>query len=251
VSSVATSLVVFAGVFGSALFGMYLRSALPAPHLSADSKDVVRIAMGLVGTMAALVLGLLVGSAKANYDAQRNELIQMSANVMFLDSILAHYGPEANGARSSLRSSVRIVRDRMWSNNHSVVSSTELTGADKGLLYDKVQQLSPKDSTQNALRAEALAITVSIGQTRCLLFEQGSTAVPMTMLVIVVFWLATIFVSFGLFAPRNLTVVMSMAVAALSVSGAVLLILEMYKPFEGLIHISNAPFEAAFRQLFQ
>jgi hypothetical protein len=257
VSSAATSVIVFAVVFGAALLGIYLRSVLPAHHLSADSKDIVRMAMGLVATMAALVLGLLVASAKGNYDTQSNELIQMCANVIFLDRILASYGPEAMEARKALRSDIDDVRHRIWARNHSrhpeaapVSSGRELFGG-RELFYDKIQQLSPKDNTQRALQAEASAIAITVGKTRWLLFEQGATVVPMTLLVVVVFWLAIIFISFGLFAPRNLTVVISLAVGALSVSGAVLLILEMYKPLEGLIQISDAPLQAAFAYLLR
>src|SRR5258706_2839022 len=102
-SSITASLIVFACVFGGALVGVFLRSALPQQHLSAESKDIVRLGMGLVGTMAALVLGLLVASAKGSYDAQSSELTQMSANIVLLDRILAHYGPEAKQTRDMLR----------------------------------------------------------------------------------------------------------------------------------------------------
>ena len=104
-SSVAIGLIVFACVFGGALLGIFLRGVLPPHHLSAGSKDIVRLGMGLVATMAALVLGLLVASAKGSYDSQSNELTQYSANVVFLDRLLAHYGPEARGARDQLRAS--------------------------------------------------------------------------------------------------------------------------------------------------
>ena len=84
-SAMAVGGIVFACVFGGALLGMVLRRALPAHHLSTDSKDVVKLGMGLVGTMAALALGLLLASAKSAYDAQADELRQMSATVLLLD----------------------------------------------------------------------------------------------------------------------------------------------------------------------
>ena len=90
---IAIRLIVFACVFGGALFGMFLRGVLPERHLSADSKDTVRLGMGLIGTMTALVLGLLVASAKSYYDTQSSELTEMSAKIVLLDRVLAHYGP--------------------------------------------------------------------------------------------------------------------------------------------------------------
>src|SRR5262245_9259636 len=94
VSSIAVSGIVFACTFGAALLGMVLREALPDAHLSPDSKDVVKVAMGLIATMAALVLGLLTGSAKATFDAGDSELKQGAADIIVLDRTLAHYGSE-------------------------------------------------------------------------------------------------------------------------------------------------------------
>src|SRR5229473_5835180 len=101
-SSLAISGIVFACIFGGTLLGMLLRSFLHEKHLSSESKDLVKLAMGLIGTMTALVLGLLIASAKSSFDTQRNGLAQLSANIIFLDRVLAHYGPEAKGAREML-----------------------------------------------------------------------------------------------------------------------------------------------------
>src|SRR5215471_16991340 len=105
-SSMTISWIVFGVVFGGAILGMLLRALLPEHHLSQESRDVVKVGMGLIGTIAALVLGLLVASAKSSFDAQRSGLVQLSANVILLDRILAHYGPEAKGTREQLRENV-------------------------------------------------------------------------------------------------------------------------------------------------
>ena len=105
-SSISITLIAFACVFGGALLGLLLQTVLPRHHLHVDSKDVVKLGMGLVGTMAALVLGLLVASAKGSYDAQSTELTDLAANVVLLDRVLAHYGPETKEARELLRSTV-------------------------------------------------------------------------------------------------------------------------------------------------
>ena len=78
-SATAVSFIAFACVLGGALLGMFLRASLPEHHLSADSKDFMKLGMGLIATMAALVLGLLIASAKSSYDIQRNELTQISS----------------------------------------------------------------------------------------------------------------------------------------------------------------------------
>jgi hypothetical protein len=250
-SSIAISSIVFACVFGGALCGFALRAALPERHLNPESKDAVKLGMGLVATMAALVLGLLVASAKGAYDAQNTELTQLSANIVVLDRVLAHYGPETKEARDFLRSAVARMLDQTWSKDRAGQSQSEPRTAGGEVLFDKIEGLAPKDDAQRSLQAQALSIAMSIGQTRWLMYEQGVTSISMPLLIVVVFWLTALFTSFGIFAPRNAIVFASMFISALSVSGAILLILEMYSPYAGLIQISSAPLRAAFLHLGQ
>jgi hypothetical protein len=114
-NSATVSLIVFACVIGGTLIGLLLGVVLPPDHLSGDSKDVMKVGMGLVGTMTAILLGLLIASAKSFYDTQNNELTEMSAKVILLDRVLAHYGPEAKEARDVLRVAVTRLLDAMWS----------------------------------------------------------------------------------------------------------------------------------------
>ena len=244
--SITISLIALAFVFGGALLGMFLRTALPQQHLSDASKDIVRLAAGLVVTMCALTLGLLVSSAKSAYDRQSIELTEVSAKIIFLDRILAHYGPETKEARELLRADVFHVLDQVWSERHTKLDPSSV-GVD--VLYDKIQELSPKDEAQRSIRAEALGLAMAVGQTRWLMYEQRATTVSKPLLVMLVFWLTIVFASFGLFAPKNPLVVASLFVSALAVSGAILLILEMYTPYGGLIQISSAPLRAALAQL--
>jgi hypothetical protein len=249
-SSIGISLIAFACVFGGAVAGMLLRALLPKEHLGPDSKEVVKVGMGLVATMAALVLGLLVASAKSSYDAQSTELTEMSSKVVVLDRILAHYGPETGEVREVLRGTVARILDAMWSKERSDRSGLE-PSTNGEVLYDKIQGLSPKDDKQRANQAQALGFAIGLGQTRWLMYEQRASSVSLPLLVILVLWLSVIFVSFGLFAPPNATVVGSLLAAALSVSGAIFLIMEMYAPYAGLIQISSAPLRAALAHLGQ
>src|SRR4030095_11439554 len=249
-SSTTISLIVLAWVFGGALLGIFLHAVLPQHHLSNETKDIVKLGMGLVGTMAALVLGLLVASAKGSYDAQSAELTQMSANIGTLDRALALYGPETKEARALLRGAVVRILDQMWSKDGTRASSSAPTAGGE-ILYDKMQGLSPKNDTQRSLQSQALSIAMDLGKTRWLMYEQATTSVSMPLLVVLVLWLAAIFISFGLFAPFNATVVSSLFVSALSVSGAIFLILEMYTPYAGLIQLSSAPLRAALAHLGQ
>src|SRR5215471_1387175 len=134
-SALAIGSVVFVCVFGGALLGMVLRSFLPDRHLSADSKDVVRLGMGLLATMAALVLSLLIASAKGSYDTQRNQVTQLTANVVLLDRVLAHYGPESKDSRDLLRRYVSYVLQQMWPTAGTPSTGLNLAGAGAEALY--------------------------------------------------------------------------------------------------------------------
>ncbi len=249
-SSITVSLIVFACIFGGALLGIFLHAVLPQHHLSAETKDIVKLGMGLVGTMAALVLGLLVASAKGSYDAQSAELTQMSANIALLDRGLALYGPETKEERAMLRGSVVRILDQMWSKDGA--SSSPMAAPSGGeILFEKIQGLSPKNDAQRLLQGQVLSIVVDLGKTRWLMYAQQATSVSMPLLVVLVLWLTVIFISFGLFAPFNATVVSSLFVSALSVSGAIFLILEMYSPYSGVIQLSSAPLRAALAHLGQ
>jgi hypothetical protein len=248
-NSLEISFITLAVVFGGALLGIALRSILPENHLAGDSRDVVKLGMGLIATMAALVLGLLIASAKTSFDTQNSELTEMSSRMVLLDRILAHYGPEAQDARAVLRGSVTDALDAVTSRDPGALQFGTSTNGE--LLYDKIQRLSPKDDAQRSMQSQALNIMIGLGQTRWLLAAQRGNSVSLPLLAVLVSWLAIIFISFGLFAPPNLTVIVSLLVSAVSVSGAIFLILEMYSPYAGLIHVSGAPLRAALAHLGQ
>jgi Mn2+/Fe2+ NRAMP family transporter len=250
-SSLTVSIIGFACVLGSALLGMLVRRFLPDDHLSTESKDVVRLGMGLVATTLALVLGLLVASAKGFYDTQSTEVTQAAADIVLLDRLLAHYGPETADARAALRSSVAGTIERTWP-RHGSDRPCFQPGAPKGeVMIDKIQELSPRDDNQRSLRTQALGLAIQLGQTRWLVFTQQTVSVPMPLLVILLFWLSVLFISFGLFAPPNLTVLTSLFISAVAVCAAIFLILEMYHPYTGLIRLSDAPLRSALAQLGQ
>jgi len=248
-SSTAIGLLVFVCVFGFALLGIRLHAALPKQHLGEDSKDTVRLAMGLVATMAALVLGLLVASAKGAYDTQRNGVIEMAAKVAFLDRVFAMYGPETAEARAALRNAVVAALNRVWPDKKAAINPLEPNTSTGTVLHEAIQKLSPQSDAQRALKSQAFETALELSQMQWLLFEHTGTSISTTLLVIVVFWLALLFLSFGLFAPKNGTVIIALMVAALSVSAALFLILELDRPFGGLIEISSKPVLKALNYL--
>jgi hypothetical protein len=247
-SPLTASSIAFLCVFGASVVGLWFSDYLPPHYQNSESQGVMKLAMGLVVTMAALVLGLLISSAKGYFDTQSSEVTDMSARVVVLDRVLAHYGPETQDARSTLRAMVVDSLDRIWPSerDHAPLREPQISGED---VFDAIGKLSPKNETQSALKSQALNLALELGGTRWLMFTQRDTTVSKPILIIVIFWLTAIFLSFSLYAARNLLVITSLGVAALSVSGAVFLILEMYQPFGGLIHVSSGPLRFALAHL--
>jgi hypothetical protein len=245
--------VVFACVFGGALLAMLLGRALPGHHLSGESKDSVKLGLATIATLAALVLGLLVAAAKGTYDAQSSAVRQMSANVILLDRLLARYGPETKEARELLRRAGAGVLDHLWP--ASGAGSADLAPGEGKFLfetfYDQIGDLSPKTDAQRAIKDRALGLATDLAQTRLRMFAQQDSSIPMPFLVILAFWLVILFAGYGLMSPRNGTVVAALLVCTLSVSAAILLILELDRPFAGLMRVSSAPLREAISRLGQ
>jgi hypothetical protein len=248
-SPMAISWMVVACLFGGALVGMLFHRILPEHHLTADSKDVIKLAMGLLATMSALVLALLISSAKTSHDTQSSEVTQMAADFIQLDRVLAHYGPETKDARALLYATVAEGLGQSQKTYHSGILDTQATTASANAFFEKVQQLQPHTDFQRSLYAQAMQIGAELGRLRSLLLEQTGGSIPMPFLVVLVFWLSMLFASFGLFSPSNATVVGVLFVCAISVAGAIFLILEMDRPFEGIIQISSAPLHNALAHL--
>ena len=248
-NSIVVSSMAFAIVFGAAMAGRVLRRALPEDHLGTDAKDVIKLTTGLVGTLAALVLGMLVSSAKTSYDARKNEVALMSSQVVAIDRLLANYGPETKELREGLRAQVEAGIDRIWPSQASRQAQLRPTENPQSY-FNGLRLLAPKNDVQAATKAEVISMSDNLRQTRWLLFiESEQSSVPRPLLVILIAWLAVIFISFGLFAPPNPTVAVTLFVGALAVSAAIFIILEMYTPFSGVLRISSAPVREALSQI--
>jgi hypothetical protein len=251
VSSLAVSVVVLVCIVTGALLGAFLRTVLPKHHLSNESKDIIKVGTGLIATLVALVLGLLVASAKNSFDTKSDEIKQASAKVILVDRDLRRYGPRAAQARIALR---QVVALRVQAPLKEVPLRSLVNDATTGArsfedVGDQIRELTPADDNQRWLQSHALQLTTEISQTRWLLVEQSGSTVSKPFVVVVVCWLVVIFASLGLFAPRNATVWVVIILCALAVSTAVLLILELDRPFEGLISLSKEPMRTALTQL--
>ena len=246
-------MIVFACTLGGALIGNWLRTTLPEHHLNDESRDTVKLGIGLIATMTALVLGLVTASAKSSFDAVDTAVKHTAMDILTLDRLLARYGPETGEIRGALQHAVGSRIDMIWPQSSSrpahlepSVAASEVEG-----LADAIRGLTPRDDSQRSLQSRALDLAEALLQARWLFFAGSGTSVPLPFLVVLLFWLTITFASFGLFAPRNATVLAVLFVCALSVGSAVFLILEMDGPFDGLLKVSADPLRYAHAHLNQ
>jgi hypothetical protein len=246
-SPLTLSCVIFLLVLGGIFIGTAFRRALPETHLSKETQDVVRLGAGLTATIAALVLGLLIGGAKSSFDTRSSQVQQLTANIILLDNLLAQYGPEATPLRKGLRGAINPVVERLW---HEKIATASFTiGSESEKLYLAILSLSPRNELQRALQARAVQVVNDLAQTRLLLFVETNNQIPIPFLAILVFWLFIIFLSFSLFSDLNATALAFLCVFGLSASFAIYLILELNEPFSGLMRISDIPLRNALAPL--
>ena len=244
-SALTLSGIIFVLTLGGIFLGTLLRRTLPEHHLNERARDVVRLGVGLIATIAALVLGLLIAAAKGSFDTQTSQVRQITANLILLDNILAQYGPEARSIREQIRSTVDPFADELWREKETGSAGPVETNAAAERVYLEIHRLSPHDDFQRSIKTRAVQISNDLAQVRFLLFVESENLIAKPFLAVLAFWLMIIFASFSLFSPLNPTVLTCLLLFALSAACAIFLILELNRPFTGLMSISSAPMRNA------
>ena len=242
------TLIATACAVGGALLGLILRGILPEAHLSGESRDAVKVGTGFISTLAALVLGLLISSAKSSFDSMSQGFTETGAKIIDLDRLLVAYGPETRQARDLMRRGLAARIALIWPEQgagHANEDGALRSAVGMETVQAELIALSPRNEQQTWLKSQALEMVSEMAQLRWLLFEESRVALPMTLLVILLFWLAVIFIGFGLLVPRNATVVAILVLSALSAAGAIFLILELNHPLSGWIQVSSDPLRRA------
>lgn len=220
--------------------GLFLRYRLPDSHLSGDSKDVIRLATALIGTMAAVVVALLFASTRSTYEATNSHVARLTAGVVELDQLLKEYGgPESNVLRRALRSDVASMVSAIWRDNAPVTGALlRPVTQEESVLY-KLRQLEPKTPLQNAVKTRALTVSNDIEQTRLTLLSQPPDSLSRPFIAVLVLWLCFIFASFSMSSKANPTLVTVLLICGFTAATAIYLILELGQPFDGLLQLSH------------
>ena len=247
-NELAISFVVYVCVIGGALAGIYLNRVLPAEHIKDETRQAVNIAVGVIATLTALVLGLMVASAKNSFDARAEDIREIAARIIILDRTLRDYGLESTDARDQLKKMIEARLKQFWAEELRIAGAPRLAEMES-VFRGRLLSLSPANDTQKWLQARALAVAGDLEQTRWLLIEQSRKTIPSAFLVVLVFWLVVIFGTLGLFSPRNGTAYTIIFICALSVATAIFLVLELDQPFEGMLQVSDVPVRNALAEI--
>jgi hypothetical protein len=251
VTSGWTFLIALVSTMAGAGLGMALRARLPAAQFTPATKEVVRLGAGLLATLAAVVISLLIASAKNSYDTQDAHFRQLAAHLVLADQLLAQYGPEATEVRQLMRRSVPAAMDRIWREKRTAApQSTAFTATSLAEQFSNATEtLSPANDAQRVLKPRIVEASGDIGRDRLLIFADGDKPILTPFLLILMVWLAVIFASYSLFVEPGVFVGIALLVFALSVSSALFLIADLSQPFAGLMQISGEQFRNALAPL--
>jgi hypothetical protein len=247
------SLLVLVFTFGGVLVGMWLRERLPPTQMTPEAKDTVRVAVALVSTMTALVLGLVTAAAKSDFDSLNGAVRAAAADILSLDRTLARMGPDTKEVRQALHDHVRRRLEATWPEDLSQLVRISLPDAMLGAeqIVDGIRRLPVTDEADRRLRSRALDLGEKLLHERWMMASALVHSVPVAFLTVLVFWLGITFLTYGLFAPRGALTVTALLVCAISVSAAMFLILEMDGPFDGWVRVSPDSLKLALERINQ
>jgi hypothetical protein len=242
--------IVFACTFGGALLGFWLQKRRKH-ELDLESTETIRHSIGVVATMTALILGLVTASAKSSFDEVTFAVESGARDVLTLDRLLARYGSETSGIRTAFKDAVAGRIDMVWPQGSSQQAQLDPSSlsSDAERLAQQIRALTPRNDSQRWFQARAGEIAEKILEARWLASAYSGASVSGLFLVVLLFWLTITFVSYGLVAARNSTVVMVLFLCAVSAGSALFLILEMDGPFVGMLKVSADPMHFALAHL--
>jgi hypothetical protein len=249
---VLIGIIVFMVILAGAFVGWAIRGRLPAHHLNDETKSLVSVSTAVVATVSALVLGLLISNANTSFTSLGGQVTALSAQIIRFDQILRRFGPEADPARETLRQYAQRKLSDLFPDNRADFrlgdpSTYELLQS----VEESLLAIKPANPRDQWWLGQAMTLAAKIGDARWLLAQQVGQGTPKAFLALLVFWLALLFASFGLFAPRNFISAVTLTLCAFAVAGAVGMIVELEQGFGGLIHVSSRPMRQAVIVLSQ
>jgi hypothetical protein len=244
-------LISFAAIFGGVLIGRFFARRLPSHHLSPETQSAVNVAVAVIGTLSALVLGLMISAANASFSTRADGVRELSLQVIRIERNLRRYGPEADDARAKLRAWATFKTQQLFPEKDQPVPPPETGIKTLESVQDALLGLTPKDERQKYLRTLCVTLSSNLIQARWSLEQHMGHSIPGPFLVLLIFWLAIVFASFGLFAPANSTAMITLLLCAVAVSGGIMMIEELDSPHSGLIRLPSESMRKALAEVAQ
>jgi hypothetical protein len=229
----------FVAIFGGVLIGRFAGRRLPGHHLDAQTQSAVNVSVAVIATLAALVLGLMISAANGSFSARTDEIRQLSLQLIRMDRNLRRYGPEAGDARAKLHAWAAIKTQQLFPEKGKPQPSSQTAIVMLEEVQDALLALAPKDERQKYLHTLCLTLSSELIQARWSLEVRAGHSIPVPFLILLIFWLAIVFASFGLFAPANHTAMVALLLCSLAVSGGIVLIEELDNPVSGFIQLPS------------
>ena len=249
--NIAIGLISFVAIFGGVLTGMLAARRLPGHHLSGETQSAVNVSVAVIGTLSALVLGLMITAANRSFSARTGEVRELSLQVIRMERNLQRYGPETEDARAKLRDWAIIKTQQLFPEKGRQAPASATAIAKLEDVQDAILALTPRDEREKYLRTLCATLSSTLIQARWALEVRSGHSTPLPFLVLLIFWLAIVFASFGLFAPANPTTIVVLLLCSMAVSGGIILIEELDNPLSGLIQIPSDSMHRALSEITQ
>ncbi len=239
----------FVAIFGDALFGVFAARVLPEHHLTGETRTAVSVSVAVVGTLSALVIGLMISTASSSFTARSHDVTEISVDLIRMKRLLQRYGSESDDVRTKLSAYTTAKMQELFPTTGESAETDEGTIGMLEAIQDAILSLSPTDERHHWLRLQALTLSGDLSQARWLLAQQARQNIPLPFLILLISWLTIVFASFGLFSPRNGTAIAALCLCSIAVSGGIMMILELDTPLTGLVRISAEPMRHALTQI--
>lgn len=247
---IAIGLISFAGIFGGALLGLFAARRVPREYLTTDTQTAITVSVAVIGTLSALVLGLMINTANGSFTKRSEQVRELALQLIRMERNLRRYGPEATEAQASLRIWGFAKAQQLFPDKTKPAVSPETTITLLENVQDKILDLSPQTEQQKYLRTLCLNLSSSLIRARWALEQRTGHSTPIPFLVLLIFWLAIVFASFGLFAPSNPTTMVALFLCAVAVAGGIFMIEELDNS-RGFIQLPSDAMHRALNEITQ
>ena len=248
-SHLVIGLISFGAIFGGALLGLFAARFLPGHHLSKETQSAITVSVAVLGTLAALVLGLMITAANSSFSARSDEVRELSLQLIRMDRNLHRYGPEADTARTKLHDWATAKTHQLFPVKGEVNPTSDQTIVMLEAVQDALLDLKPENEHQTYLRTLCLRLSSTMIEARWALETRAAHSIPVPFLVLLIFWLSIVFASFGLFAPTNAVTIAALLLCSLAVAGGIYMIEELDKPLSGFVHLPSDSMERALLEI--